>query len=156
MDQHPSNSILETASDSPRRGRPKGSPKPLGSGRQKGTPNKVGKEAREIAAKYTPKAFQTLAKLLDSDDGKVAALAAQQILDRAFGKPVSPSEIAGPGGTPLIPSPEIDDFALASLITFITTKSGQIERPALKPIVGAVKQADPFADQRADQQRQIA
>lgn len=110
----------------PRRpGRPKGLPKPPGSGRQKGTPNKVGLAARELAAKHTPKAFATLAKLLDSSDPRVAAMAAQQILDRRFGKPISPTEITGRDGAPLLEPAPMSDIELARLVTFSLSKAVQ-------------------------------
>ena len=100
-------------------GRPKGLPKPPGSGRQKGTPNKVGKEARELADKYTAKAFATLGRLLDSKDERVAAMAAQQLLDRRFGKPSVATEITGKDGAPLIEAePEMSNLELAKLILF--------------------------------------
>ena len=104
-----------------RPGRPKGLPKPAGSGRQPGTPNRVGKEARELADKFTPNAFKRLGQLANHPDPKVAILAIQQILDRRYGKPMAPSEIGGPGGTPLIPAPEMSDTELACLLAFKLT-----------------------------------
>lgn len=113
-----------------RPGRPKGLPKPPGSGRQKGTPNKVGRDARELADKYTPQAFATLGKLLANPDPKVQAIAAQQILDRRFGKPVSPQEISGPDGTPLHPPAEqMDDRELGYLVAFMLARTAQEKLP---------------------------
>lgn len=108
-----------------RPGRPKGMPKPPGSGRQPGTRNRVGKEARELAGKYTEKAFKRLGELAQHPDPKVAVLAIQQILDRRFGKPVSPQEIAGPGGTPLIPVPEMSDLEVARRISFMLSRAAR-------------------------------
>lgn len=143
-----------------RPGRPKGSPKPEGSGRQPGTPNRVGKEARELAAKYTPKAFKRLGELAQHPDPKVAVLAIQQILDRRFGKPLAATEISGPDGTPLIPAREMSDLELASSVAFALAlgaqAAGEKMPRARKPTVIEPKPADPFAAQRAAQTAEIA
>jgi hypothetical protein len=111
----------------PRRPGPlKGLPKPPGSGRKRGTPNKVGKEARELAAKYTDKAFEALAKLLDSADERVVAIAAQQLLDRRFGKPSVSTEITGKDGAPVIePAAPVSDIEAARAIMFRLAKAEQ-------------------------------
>lgn len=155
------NASLEVLGAAVRRrpGRPKGLPKPAGSGRQPGTPNKVGQEARDLAAKYTPKAFKRLGELAQHPDPKVAVLAIQQILDRRFGKPIAPSEISGPDGTPLIPPPDVSDIDLARLTVFLLAKGIQEEGGDLprarKPTVIEQKPADPFAEQRAEQAARI-
>lgn len=84
-----------------RPGRPKGLPKPPGSGRQKNTPNKVTRDIREAASKHGTKALAALVRLLDSPDPKIVATAAREVLDRAYGRPMTPSEISGPDGKPL-------------------------------------------------------
>lgn len=165
-DNNPSNSEPENPSPEVlgavtrrRPGRPKGLPKPEGSGRKPGTPNKVGKEARDLASKYTAKAFRRLATMLDSKDEKVAAIAVREILDRAYGKPVSPSEISGPGGTPLVPAPEMSDHELAIMTMHLLIRGGVVENEPLsharKPRVIEPKPVDPFADQRAEQAARI-
>lgn len=69
------------------RGRPKGLPKPPGSGRRKGVPNRVTRDAREAASKFAPKALAALAKLLQNQDSKIALAAAIELLNRAHGRP---------------------------------------------------------------------
>src|SRR5262245_28999393 len=59
----------------------------VGSGRKRGSPNKVAKDIREALAPYSPAAQSKLVELLGSDDDKVALAAAREILDRVHGKP---------------------------------------------------------------------
>ena len=148
-------------------------PKPEGSGRQPGTPNRVGKEARELAGKYTVKAFKRLAEMLDSKDDKAAAIACREILDRAFGKPVSPQEITGANGTPLVPVAELTNHQRAKKLLFLIAKAraeagepGLYALNALEDAAGIARPAkartidvtppDPFAAQRAEQAAEIA
>lgn len=84
-----------------RRGPPKGTPRPTGAGRRKGTPNRTTRDVRAAAQKHTTKALKTLVQLLSDKDSRVQATAAREILDRAHGKPMTPSEITGKDGTPL-------------------------------------------------------
>ncbi len=65
-------------------------------GRQKGTPNKVGGEIREVAKAMTPKATKRLEKLLESDNETVAMAAIKEVYDRAYGKSAQPH--TGEGG----------------------------------------------------------
>ena len=164
-DEIPSNPAAENASSEAvlgtaarrRPGRPRGLPKPEGSGRKPGTPNKVGKEARELAGRYTTKAFKRLAVMLDSKDDKAAAIACREILDRAFGRPVSPSEISGPNGTPLHPKPLMSDTELARFMCFTLAKgaaeAGEDIPLARKPTV--IENPDPFAAQREQQAARV-
>jgi len=46
----------------------------------------VPKEVRELARKASPDAMKRLVELIKSDDERVAYMAAQAILDRAYGK----------------------------------------------------------------------
>lgn len=71
-----------------RRGRPKGLPKPPGSGRKPGTPNRITREVREAAQKHTVKALTTLARLTKHEDPKIALAAAVELLNRGHGKPM--------------------------------------------------------------------
>ena len=68
-------------------GRPKGLPKPPGSGRKKGTPNKITREVREAAQKHGTKAIAALVKLLKHEDSKIVLAASIELLNRAYGKP---------------------------------------------------------------------
>lgn len=87
-----------------RPGKPKGHPKPPGSGRQKGTPNRITRDIREAAAKHSAKAIAELVRLLKDEDSRVRVAAARELLDRAHGKPIAPTEISGKDGAPLTPS----------------------------------------------------
>ena len=61
--------------------------KPGQSGNPRGRP-KVAAEARELARQHGPRALERLVELIESDDERVALMAAKEILDRAYGKPV--------------------------------------------------------------------
>lgn len=171
-DNNPASEVLGAAVRR-RPGRPKGLPKPEGSGRKPGTPNRVGKEARELASKYTTKAFKRLGELAQHPDPKVAVLAIQQILDRRFGKPVSPSEISGPDGAPLIPVPELTNMMRAKKLLFMVAKAkaeaGRSDRAEIedlehaagivrhaKPLTIEAASPDPFAAERERQTAEIA
>lgn len=85
-----------------RPGKPKGHPKPPGSGRAKGTPNRATKEIREIAQRHGPTAIRELVRLMTKSDNEATRLkAAQELLDRGYGRPVTPQEITGPEGAPV-------------------------------------------------------
>ena len=58
----------------------------MGSGRKRGSPNKVAKDIREALASYSPAAQAKLVALLDSEDDRIALAAAKEILDRVHGK----------------------------------------------------------------------
>lgn len=90
------------AGRSGRPGKPRGTPKPPGSGRKKGTPNRSTREIREIAQKHGPKAIRALVKILTESENEATVLrAAEAVLDRAYGKPVTPTTISGPDGQPI-------------------------------------------------------
>jgi len=77
-----------------RPGKPLGHPKPPGSGRKPGVPNKTTAEIRAIAQKYGRKAIHTLVKLAkESTDETIKLKAIVEILDRGYGRPVTPSEV---------------------------------------------------------------
>jgi len=61
-------------------------------------------EVQEAARAHTPAALETLRVIATDEKAPHAARvsAAIALLDRAWGKPMQPSEIAGPGGTPII------------------------------------------------------
>jgi hypothetical protein len=59
-------------------------------GRQKGVPNKAGRELREVAKEYTPVAMKTLAEICEKGESEAARVAAANaLLDRGHGKPTS-------------------------------------------------------------------
>lgn len=112
-----------------RPGRPKGLPRPPGAGRAKGTPNKVTRDIREAASRHGPKALAALVKLLGHPDPKIVSGAAQQVLDRAYGRPMSPTELTGRDGAPLVPTPEVSDQELAHLLLFQLNKAARDKLP---------------------------
>ena len=105
-----------------RRGRPKGLPKPPGSGRTLGVPNRITRDIRATAAKHSTKAIATLVKLLGDSDPKVRAIAAREILDRAHGKPMTPVEATGKDGAPLNPPSDVSAREIAHRLIFSVTK----------------------------------
>ena len=133
----------QPASEKPRRGRPKG------------VPNRVTRDVRAAAQKYTSRALTTLAKLLADADPKVRAIAARELLDRAHGKPMTPTELTGKDGAPLVDHGAHSDLELARAVTFILAKgakeaTGSIGIP-LRPPPASTAAADPFANERERQ-----
>jgi hypothetical protein len=65
-----------------------------GSGRKKGTPNKVTAEIKQLAQQYAPEAIAELARLAatkaESEAARVAAI--KEFLDRGYGRAVQPIE----------------------------------------------------------------
>lgn len=118
----------------PRRGpgRPKGLPKPPGSGRQPGTPNRVTRDIREAAGKHGPKALQALVKLLDAPDPKIRAVAAREILDRAYGRPMTPTELTGKDGGPIAVD-DISDVDALRRVRFLMNKAKRDAAAAGEP-----------------------
>jgi len=85
-----------------RRGAPPGSPKPPGSGRQKGTRNKVTKEIAAIAQKHGKAIISGLVELFESTDNPdIKIKTAGLVLSYGYGSPVSRREVSGPGGAPI-------------------------------------------------------
>ena len=117
-------------------------PRPPGAGRKKGTPNKVTRDVREAAGKYSKRALLTLVKLLDDPDARVKATAAREILDRAHGKPMTPTELTGKDGAPLHPEPpqsEMSNFDRARKLLFLlalAAKDADPSRPLPKTLAG--------------------
>ncbi len=99
--QEPGNSTSEVVDLPQRAGAPKGRRKPEGSGRKKGTPNRITREVREIAQKYTARAVRQawkLAKEAKSQDTQLKAL--ELILAYGHGKP-TPMIADAPEGEPI-------------------------------------------------------
>ncbi len=152
QDTNISANIAPDPASIPRRpGRPKGLPKPPGSGRKKGVTNRATRDVKEAAQRFTAKAIATLADLLTNADPKVRGLAAREILDRGHGKPVSPTELSGPNGAPLNPPPIMTDIELAQLVTHVLIR-GEVASSPMKSAKRVIEpSADPFVEQRAEQ-----
>lgn len=167
VNKHSANSATETATIPRRPGKPKGHPKPPGSGRRPGTPNRATADVKAAARRYTGKAMRTLAKLLDNPDGKVSAIAAREILDRAFGRPTEFRELTGVGGAPLIPEAEIGMQETVGRMLFLIAKARK-EREAerieddkvveLRPVPEALPIAvePPAQPEQSDQEQRWA
>jgi len=69
------------------------------SGNPGGRP-KVAEEIRDLARAACPKAIETLIAQLDHPDPRIAANAAEKLLDRGIGKPTQAHEISGRDGSP--------------------------------------------------------
>ena len=78
-------------------GKPKGSPRTPGSGRQAGTPNKATAEVKALAQAHAPAAIAELARLATGAESEAARVAAiKELLDRGYGKSAQP--VTGEGG----------------------------------------------------------
>lgn len=126
----------ETAPIARRPGPPKGVPKPPGSGRKPGTPNRVTRDIKQLALKDAPVMLRELKRLaLNATDEKTRLGAVNAWLDRAVGKPMAPSEVSGPNGEPLIPA-ATDTIDTARRMLFVMKQaeaavkaSAPVERP---------------------------
>ncbi len=58
-------------------------------GRQKGSRNKATRAIKEIAGDYSDEAVDTLVKHMRGEDARVSFAAAQELLNRAHGKPTT-------------------------------------------------------------------
>ena len=75
-----------------------GMPKTPGSGRQKGTPNKVGPTAQEAARKHTRSAIRNLWKLaMHAEQEMVRLRSTELILAYAHGRPAQVQLVGGTG-----------------------------------------------------------
>ena len=81
-------------------GRPPGSPKT--GGRQKGVPNKVTREIRDVAGKYTLRILKQIWKLAQHAESEEVRLKAQALmLAYGHGKPTERRELSGADGAPI-------------------------------------------------------
>jgi hypothetical protein len=116
-------------------------------GRPKGVPNRVTREIRSAALKKGPGMFRALCKLaVESKDEKVRLAAMKEVLERAYGKSVAPTELTGKDGEPL--HPPITDFELARHVCFALAKGvkdGEAATPAPSP-PAPVAPAEPTAE----------
>ncbi|MBB4633772.1 hypothetical protein [Sphingosinicella soli] len=78
------------------------SPKAGKAGRPKGSRNRVSREVKEIALRKGPKMLRLLETLAEkAKDERTQLAAVTEYLNRAYGKPISPTEISGPDGAPV-------------------------------------------------------
>ena len=89
---------------------------------------------------HARKAFRLLARLMDeSSDDRTKLAAARELLDRAFGRPISPQELTGANGAPLIPdAPGVSDIELAKAVANILGRAGVAEPAAAPPTPAAL------------------
>lgn len=137
-DNIPANKASELKPLGRRPGPPKGVERPPGAGRKKGTPNRATRDVREAAQKHTAKALKTLVQLLADPDSRVQATAARELLDRAHGKPMTPTEVTGKDGAPLsaggfnLHQSRTEDIDLARRITFLLKRGEQSMQDAMQ------------------------
>lgn len=75
-----------------RPGKPPGHPKPAGSGRQRGTPNRSTREIRAVAQRHGAKAVRELVRLMTKSTNEATRMkAAVELLDRGYGRPITPN-----------------------------------------------------------------
>lgn len=104
-----------------------GTPKPAGSGRQKGTPNKSTADLRALAQKYGPQALQCLVNAMETGDTTASRIsAATALLDRGFGKPKQMIEASGPDGGPIETTPISDEQCVAAVMTLLAEQRAKL------------------------------
>ena len=75
-----------------------------GSGRKKGTPNKVTKQLREIAQPYALEALDKLVELMrTTKNEELRRRVCVDIIERAYGKPATTSEVTVNGERGMMP-----------------------------------------------------
>ena len=67
-------------------------------GRPPGAPNKLTRDIKAMAAEHGPAALAKIVSLMGSKDQRVAMAAAQELLNRGYGRPAQPTEHSGPDG----------------------------------------------------------
>jgi hypothetical protein len=91
------------------------------------------RDAQRIARENTPVAMRALVRLLDDDDPRVVAVAANSILDRAMGKP---KEL--PPERDKSPALDLSSFSDAELVQFRRL----VEKAAAAPSAPATEIVD--------------
>ena len=76
------------------------------SGNPGGRP-KVVTAIRELAQQHGHRAFGRVLELVSSEDERVALAAAQEVLNRAYGKPIQATELTGKDGADLLTGVQI-------------------------------------------------
>jgi hypothetical protein len=68
-----------------------------GSGRKKGTPNRLTSSLKQYAAQYGTEAIDKLVEVMRNPEAPLNSVvaAARELLDRGFGKPVQTVEVSG-------------------------------------------------------------
>lgn len=104
-------------------------------GRPKGSRNRVSREVKEIALRKGPKMLRLLESLAEkAKDERTQLAAVTEYLNRAYGKPISPTEISGPDGAPLSPSfndiSPIEQRSIARNIAFVLARAAKDTPPA--------------------------
>lgn len=88
---------------------------------QSGNPNgrpKIAGEIKALAREHAPTAFKRVLELLKSDDERVAFVAAQEILNRAYGKPTQYLDVTE--------RKDISDLTDAELATIATASRDRV------------------------------
>jgi hypothetical protein len=71
-------------------------------GRSKGTPNKLARPIKELAASYGPEAVETLIQIMRASENEGTKLAAcRELLDRGYGKARQITQLEGAEGKAL-------------------------------------------------------
>jgi hypothetical protein len=136
-DTHSSNAQSPGTIRTGRRGPPKGTPKPPGSGRKPGTPNRVTADLKALAAKSAPKMLAELKKLaLEAKDERTRLAAIIAYLNRGLGTPTQSTEISGPNGSPIRSEDvtEVSDIAAARRIAFMFDEAARKMLPPGSPM----------------------
>lgn len=88
-------------------------------GRKAGTPNKATADVKALARAHGPAAINELARLAkDAESEQARVSACREILDRAYGKAMQPTEISGPDGGP-IETKQMSGDELAREVAFV-------------------------------------
>lgn len=71
--------------------------KRVGSGRKKGIPNRLTSSLKQYAAQYGEEAIDKLVEVMRNSEAPVnsVVMAARELLDRGFGKPIQSVEVSG-------------------------------------------------------------
>ena len=122
---------------------------------QSGNPGGRPKSAwdlREVAQQHTPKALETLVKIMLDEKAPKAArvMAIRELFDRGHGKALQAHELSGPNGAPLNPQPaqQINFDALKAALVFTFQESARLralDAPATEP---AALERDEFGRNR--------
>jgi hypothetical protein len=100
------------------RGPKPGCPKPKGSGRKPGSKNKLAPEVKTLAQKHGASAIDYLGELLNDpmQAPEARIKAAQELLNRGYGRSVGETRLAGHDGGPLdfssMPADQLEGWIL--------------------------------------------
>ena len=100
-------------------------------GRPKGSRNKITKEIRAIAGKYSHRAVRSVWKLAQhAENLDVQLKALTLILAYAHGRPTDRQELSGPEGKPLMPDLSMPDKEIARRIALVLSLADGTEGSA--------------------------